>query len=385
MTTDTTPDVDETDRYIATCFAELGSIATLNEIQSMAETFPIIRDLHERAKTNIGWVIRHKFRHEEVLEFRYIKSMAFNAAASSGILSVIGMTVGVPCRLPEVFARLLASKNALPYVGNVSLEDSDFQHRSVPLRDSSPLVEYQHPRCPVRHALVGRLSQMAFDYLLGHEIGHIARGHNAIDASTQRVFSESAQDSHNRFVDQALELDADFFGVMELLRRGFDLMKTLQDGIEPSGSAALVAAHRAAFKDPETTLETVAFSIWVLMRTLSDAGASSLTERTHPPLALRANFLIGMAHTLVTQFPSFGLTEHGARAAIDRAIVSAEDAIAACCSESEARVRLGLPQHLHEHWELLTEKIERLDPVLSEKQVIEGIFAQRIFSDSGAT
>lgn len=93
----------------------------------------------------------------------------------------IGFFVGTMYLLNTMFSRMLSDRRILPTVGNIQLEAENPQSlQGLPLdaKEACASGFYpSEPQCPVRSWWKGRLTLIAFFFLVKHEITHIADGH----------------------------------------------------------------------------------------------------------------------------------------------------------------------------------------------------------------
>jgi len=170
------------------------------------------------------------------IHFDYIDDGGFNAFATIREKhGFIGVFRGAILLGHDLFHRMLAHPNVLPYIGDRSLESVNLQHSEGLYNDFVLLMERRKsedrtpftlmPRDVIRAKFAGDLLLSAMDFLVMHEIIHITHGHvgyigESIGLSHIMEVSQMAAPAPAVFdpiVRQALEMDADCNSIAAIL------------------------------------------------------------------------------------------------------------------------------------------------------------------------
>ena len=142
----------------------------------------MLAGLRERAASRIAEVTAEDERRPNIY-FDFVEDARFNAVAmaiDSDYLIV--MTSRALVDIPGVFRRLFALPQFAPHIGDPSKEKQfgvPYVPIDAPTMNLIDLLPYPErlPNCPQRGVVATRCSQIAFDFLLLHEIGHLRSGH----------------------------------------------------------------------------------------------------------------------------------------------------------------------------------------------------------------
>lgn len=181
----------------------------------------------ERAEKTISAMVK-QLKGVKKISFDIIDDYSFNAFATGvGHNYFIGINKGAIATLSLVFNRLLADKAIFPFIGDINNEKEN-----LPLLeniyinyeatiDSLPL--FYPPQDPVRNIIAEHMTRLALDFLLGHEMTHIIKGHISYLSQEFKVNVNDELSLHRiekkrqRTISKTMEMDADSFATTMLL------------------------------------------------------------------------------------------------------------------------------------------------------------------------
>jgi hypothetical protein len=146
---------------------------------------------------------------------------------------------------------------------------------------------------PRRRKLAAALFDVAMDFALMHEVGHLWNGH--VDLFHQKAGVRPLQEMHfdeNSDLDlaaaQALEFDADSFAIQKIFARAF------RENQFSEFSDALLKDHKLPLDGEHTaTWFFTWFAVYAFFRLFDEAcEAAAVSQRAHPPAALRQACLL---------------------------------------------------------------------------------------------
>jgi len=153
------------------------------------------------------------------IKLRWMKDNRLNAFAYTAPDtpdSFIGINIGALYTLHDLFMRMMCDGDFLPTIGNSALETVEsagirFLTTNLPSElEKFPAVL---PKCEIRACYASYAFSVCMDFLLFHEVTHIANGHSRVihELSGDRHISENATpiQSEKHFLRQSLEKDAD--------------------------------------------------------------------------------------------------------------------------------------------------------------------------------
>jgi len=218
--------------------------------------------------------------------FGFITNSAVNAKATvfDG-RPTVGLCVGAVVQLLIGYDELLSHPLVLPSIGEepqgeafapFELNDKTFYHV---LND---YVDWRRPVDPIRQAFSDHLLDLALDFLVGHELGHLAHGHcdllNLQYGITEIEELQAAGSGHLSERDRQLfEVDADTIGA-------FTAIKSAMGGFGPSMTCS---PHAQAWsRDPKVATEAFSYSVRGLCRWFGNVLPAdldkALAERYQP-------------------------------------------------------------------------------------------------------
>jgi hypothetical protein len=216
-----------------------------------------------------------------------INAVAFRTEAGYAI----GVNAGVVLRFFAIFGRAMADPQTLPWIGQSHIECRDLP----PIADlfTENLSEYgvvdgraAVARDPFRRLYGFHCAQTAFDFLVSHEVTHIANGHVDLEHEVNNVaalieFNSTQSVSAERLLArQTLEMDADCGAASD--GAGTLLRKVMQPPIFGQPWSEF-------YQESERAFFALMFSYHSLFRIFGDAQftAHELVSSWYPPFRLR--------------------------------------------------------------------------------------------------
>jgi len=146
---------------------------------------------------------------------------------------------------------------------------------------------------PIRHRLAAALFDVAMDFALMHEVGHLWNGHVDLlhQESGPRPFPEMRLVEANGLdlgEAQALEFDADSFAIQKVFARAHreNQFKIFSEGLLKDHRLPLDGEHTASWF-------FTWFAVYAFFRLFDEAcAAAAIERRPHPPAALRQACLL---------------------------------------------------------------------------------------------
>jgi hypothetical protein len=236
------------------------------------------------------------------IHFDFVKNGAVNALAfRAEERYFIGMTAGAMSMLHLILDRMLANPRTFQYIGRPAEEDPNLPPVPWDIPDAERLfhsgVRPILPKCPSRRLYALHLSDQALQFLIGHEIAHITRGHvDYLASSTGSPFLAElgwAGTPEERLERQAIETDADRRSVFARCHSALGTAYHAGDQF-PSWATAPLTAEAWQFD--------WAFAVNTLFRLFGDARFSGvdLSMQPYPPLPLRRKMAMDTAmHLLI--------------------------------------------------------------------------------------
>jgi hypothetical protein len=234
----------------------------------------------------------------------FVRNPQFNAVAfKSEGRYFIAYCDGVPAILRIVIDRILADRRLFQHVGDLSLESPEARVLGqIPL-DAAELCEaFPHgfgPNGPLRRMYAINLGRIAFDFLISHELAHIANGHvDYIDAQYGiAAVSEtwSPPSTRSGYLEmQAMEFDAD-------CTAAYVLMNTLKSQLANVHSLSPELAE--FYRDPVSAIFDTAVGMCIIFRLLGDSRmhGADLSGDDHPPNRWRQMMILNAMGNYVEQ------------------------------------------------------------------------------------
>ena len=236
------------------------------------------------------------------VNFAYLDNYKLGAVAGKGSKNkefYIGMYFGSAHVMRSLFNKLLCSPNVLPWIGNISMEQSikfgnPFEITMLMTKDfldDNPDIRVA-PNDPTRRDAARVLTNLAMQFLLMHELGHIVLGHLYLISSENEankllidtVDNDMAKNKQSNLPSQAMELEADWFASFHCLKTSYQLENV-----------------KEITKDSARAIELCVFAITCVFRVMSlkSYDAKYLDNYDHPPLGIRIVMLLdGIGDTL---------------------------------------------------------------------------------------
>lgn len=303
-----------------------------------------------------------KLRDKREIHFRFIADNAINALATSDIVNIVAVNTGVPISIMETFSRMMCDPKTFPYVGNAALETQRAVPFLLPERAEYDPRRWIEPICPVRKIHAHLLARIAFDFTVGHELGHIARGHHKLLGNGQSVMQECpSKTCTSGMLSQALELDADFQGMHHAILGAVNLMlhgRADRDFESPN--------HRRQALEGLGTISTVievcAFVAWVYFRLFDAEVDAPLEDISHPPPVVRAHHLVSR---IVVDMQFVDADQTSVKEASIRGLLHAEQAIFNTTSGNQPALRMDHESTYDHHFLNLIRYLEVLTPEIA--------------------
>jgi hypothetical protein len=238
------------------------------------------------------------------IHFDFVNSFTLNARVGrfKGEYC-IGINSGVVLLFGFLFGHFLSNREVLPDIGDPNEEASNPPLLPFLVFDAAKMIEAGIlPVSPVNNVRFGYsqfLLEMAFDFLVSHEVCHIVNGH--VDYLSKREGVVSLAEVEPQCIDpsvpitrQTMEMDADTAGACDGI--GTILRKT--------GNINLVSPPwRQFYVNPSTASFAWCFAVHSLFRLFGDERflGADLGKALYPPVRLRQFWAACTAEEYVTQ------------------------------------------------------------------------------------
>ncbi len=240
--------------------------------------------------------------HDRELIIRIIDNSELNAAASSdSSADYITVNLGAVERIFGTAYGLLSTPSFLPNVGNAAAENKPQTlfngFPPMPLvRTSRPpaVIATRIPNDPTRLLIAMHLAELAIEFLLFHEIGHVVGGHLEFIGHNTLMELDSTRHLQGPSMSQILECDADLFAC--------DIMSAVQMTDEAADNEYSLAPN-VPWSKRDFALLTYCTALGMLFRVFYH-GASvdvACSNSTHPHPAVRASLVCSYAFTRAMQ------------------------------------------------------------------------------------
>jgi hypothetical protein len=267
------------------------------------ETLPsehqgMLAGLRERAGSRIAEVTARDERRPNIY-FDFVEDSRFNAVAMTiDSDHLIVMTSRALVDIPGVFRRLFALPQFAPHIGDPSKEEEfgvpyvPIDARTMSLIDLLPYPE-RLPNCPQRRLVATRCSQIAFDFLLLHEVGHLRNGHLPYlfrGKPGQLAEADSVANANDEVVARhTFEMDADSHAVVHSV----DDMLSFTGRTWPDEH---LKALEKLYATVEGTFYNYFLATYVLFRCFGRRSwtAETIWDGSHPPPEIRQYTLPGV-------------------------------------------------------------------------------------------
>lgn len=154
---------------------------------------------------------RYYYGSSRVLKFGIINTANIGGFACVGKedIDFIGIHFGTISLISAIFTRMLSNSNILPDIGKSSLETNAGQAYFVPTQEDMTNFSPCRPTCRIRDTFSKHLTLTGLDFIFGHEIAHVTKGHFGIINKTMHEDPEKRRPKLSPLENQAIELDAD--------------------------------------------------------------------------------------------------------------------------------------------------------------------------------
>jgi hypothetical protein len=237
----------------------------------------------------------HPIRPMPRVIFDYVHDPSMNAFAMPyADRLIIGVNAGVPPLIYLAMFSLLSRPDVLEEIGDPKKEVvtshpipfmPDF---GVMISRMSPLnvtMSSYMPKDRARELTARALASLMIDFIIAHEFRHLQAGHVGFLAKTTdcnfiQELNSQGESAESAMTSQALEMDADSYGITTILRFAFNVVEN-PDQFSAGWGIAFPNRERAAF--------LCMLAAWMVFKLLGMLGSSSSvwTDSTHPPPLLR--------------------------------------------------------------------------------------------------
>jgi hypothetical protein len=267
------------------------------------------------------------------IHFDFVNSFTLNARACRFRGEYcIGINSGVVVLFGLLFGVFLSNREVLPEVGNPIEETATPPRLPFLSFDAAKMMEVGVvPVLPVNKVRLGYsrlLLEMAFDFLVSHEVCHIVNGHvdylNKLEGLASLAEFEPRHDDLSASIPrQTMEMDADSAGACDGMRAA--LLK--------AGNINLVLPPwRQFYVDPAIAFFAWSFAVHSLFRLFGDERflGTDLSNAMYPPVRLRQFLAASTADEYVTQKHEPPDMPDVFRREYVRALIEAEKALFYC-------------------------------------------------------
>lgn len=272
----------------------------------------------------------------------FIADPEFNAwAAKHGDRYFIGIHAGLLNILTTVVFRLMADPRTFPDIGDPSEEVGNLPTFSRITPDATACgFQPVSPKNPRRVLFAMLVCDLAFDFVVNHELTHIGHGHvGYTNAEFGLPFLGErrwlAGTPAGNLESLAMEMDADFKAAEQLMKR----VRGDLSGRDPSSGFA------EFFSDTSRAMLAVAAAVSIQSRMFGDTrvALADLSTQDHPPDRWRQLMVLNVMANYAEEF--WGSEAHASvMAAVNRAIAEVEEAFERMTGQPQEI------QGLHDTW-----------------------------------
>jgi hypothetical protein len=228
------------------------------------------------------------------INFNFIDTLLLNACATKYKGKYfIGLNIGSFFLLHDMFLEMFASNDILPHLGNISLETEEKKNLKAMYNWEgkicfNPNDVMSMPLDIERIKYAAEYGQMAVQFFLLHELGHIIRGHTDYKSrlNENSFLSELNNKENNNgilsWVSQTLEMDADSFAINRIL-------------LIDEGRLANMEANnfKPIYKDWGTVILHEMFVIYSAFKLwdIDVLDIDKAQEYSHPPNSIRISLM----------------------------------------------------------------------------------------------
>ncbi|MFH2066494.1 MAG: hypothetical protein ABIK15_14945 [Pseudomonadota bacterium] len=335
---------DSSDGRFQNWLAKLGKIPTVNSSGAKESLLHEMNEIFDREMKALGgrFQLSHNFPQYQMykdiadnlirtvieipttkkmipVQFDWICNPKINAVAFIKKYHFIGVTEGALLILIDIFSRMFAHPEILPQIGNSKVESLPPLLNKIPsdVRELNENGAYKLylPIDPVRRSYSKILINIAFNFLIAHEMAHLRNGHVDLirSLSSYSIIEEISGKTPNNISSltyQTLEMDADCSAVSISLSYAVSFQKEKKlNSLIPNVKDVLGIALNCAFGSPHNLLYTFGFALNVLFRLFGEDywDMDKISEYSHTPAPCRR---VGVSATIteILKKKTLGLT-----------------------------------------------------------------------------
>ncbi len=228
---------------------------------------------------------------DRALHVEFVRSEEVNAQAVSGDeADYVFITLGTIAKIYGTMSALFCCPDCFPHVGNPygkKEPKGPFEDGLPPwpMTDGQSACVCYFPADEERMAFAMMLADLALEFIIFHELGHVLGGHLELSShrlgQSQMSEANSPVEMRNMVLRQVLEIDADFFAAH------VDGIVTFWQGTHESWSETFCWP---GVSSKDAAIMAYAFAIGVLFRVLErDGDFPASMGDSHPHPAVRCN------------------------------------------------------------------------------------------------
>jgi hypothetical protein len=235
--------------------------------------------------------------------FGFAENREFNAFADRRSKDVVCIYTSAVRVMWSLFNAMMGIRETFPWIDDIDrLGENGAPPAKTELFFLPPPGSVTEAEESIRRKLALALFDVAMDFLLMHEIGHLWNGH--VDLLHQKSASKPLQELHfgeeNHFeIDQAqaLEFDADGFAIQKVFARAY------HENQFAEFSEGLLKDHRVPLDGDHTaTWYFTWFAVYSLFRAFDESrSVLEIPLATHPPAELRQACLLTTVAAVCTR------------------------------------------------------------------------------------
>lgn len=269
------------------------------------------------------------------LKFGILKAPKIGAFACVGEddIDFIGIYFGTISLVSAIFTRLMSNPNNLAHVGDASLEIYAGQTHFIPAQEDLEHFSPCRPACAIRSAFSKFLALTGLDFIFGHEITHITRGHLGVIKMTKHPDPEKRRCKLSSIENQALELDADCGATQRTLEFS-SLVRGWRHQLRVEADDSLGISWREFYANEFKTIGYCFFTSYLTLRMTSpDSWDLATQQKIAQPLPPYRMGILMQAYVSVLK-QLFDWPPEEARTQISAWCVESEQALANLLAES---------------------------------------------------
>lgn len=204
------------------------------------------------------------------LKFGIINTTRIGAFASIGEedIDFVGIHFGTISLVSAMFTRMMSNPNILPTVGDSGSEIHGGYIHFIPLQEDLANFSPCRPACSIRSTFSKFLVLTGLDFIFGHEVTHITRGHLGLLKKIRYSDPDGQRREFSLLENQGIELDADC-GAAQMTLEYSDYIRSLRHMLPVKSSNSLGIAWREFYADEFKTIEYCFFASYLTLRMTS--------------------------------------------------------------------------------------------------------------------